>query len=81
MGYVTRRAERAAIRGGTSYIGFCLKLAAGAVVLGWPLGIMHHGHTTTLGWIIGAVWWAVLALLFVGWLTARPAKPAGTRRR
>lgn len=79
MGYLTNRAERAAVKGSASMVGPFFRLIAGVLVLFWPLGIMHHGHTTALGWIIGGVWWVILAIVAVAWVTARPAQ--GTRRR
>lgn len=67
MGYVTRRAERAAVKGGASLVGPFFKLIAVVLVIGWPLAIGHHGHTSVLGWIIAAVWWVILAALTAAW--------------
>lgn len=80
MGYLTRSAERAAVKGGASMVGPFFKLIAVVLVVGWPLAIGHHGHTSVLGWIIGAVWWVVLAVVAVAYQLGKP-KQAGARRR
>jgi hypothetical protein len=78
MGHLTRTAKRAAVQGRASMAVPFFKLIAVVLVVGWPLTIVHHA--SVLGWIIGAVWWVVLAVVVVAY---RPGKPrrARTRRR
>jgi hypothetical protein len=78
MGHLTRTAKRAAIQGRASMAVPFFKLIAVVLVAGWPLTIVHHA--SVLGWIIGAVWWAVLAGVVVACRLSKPRR-AGTRRR
>ena len=80
MGHLTRTAGRAAAKGRASMAVPFFKLVAVVLVVGWPLAIGHHGHTSVLRWIIGAVWWAVLAVVVVAYQLRKP-RPPGTRRR
>ena len=81
MGHLTRTAKRAAAKGRGSMAVPFFKLIAVVLVVGWPLAISHHGHRSVLGWIIGAVWWVVLAVVAVAYRLGRPKRPARARRR
>jgi hypothetical protein len=81
MGHLTRTAKRAAVKGRASMAVPFFKLIAVVLVVGWPLAIPHHGHTSVLGWIIGAVWWVVLAVVAVAYQLGKPKRRTGARRR
>jgi hypothetical protein len=81
MSRFTRTAKRAAAQGRASMAVPFFKLIAVVLVVGWPLAIVHHGHSSSvLGWIIGAVWWVGLAIVVVAYRLGKPRR-AGTRRR
>jgi hypothetical protein len=80
MGRLTRTAQRAAVKGRGSMAVPFFKLIAVVLVVGWPLAISHHGHRSVLGWIIGGVWWVVLAVVAVAYQLRKPKRP-GARRR
>jgi hypothetical protein len=81
MGHLTRTAKRAAVKGRASMAVPFFKLIAVVLVVGWPLAIGNHGHTSVLGWIIRAVWWVVLAVVAVAYQLRKPKRPARARRR
>ena len=82
MSRLTRTARRAAVKGRGSMAVPFFKLVAVVLVVGWPLAIIgHHGRTSVLGWIIGAVWWVVLAVAAVAYQHGKPKRPARARRR
>jgi hypothetical protein len=80
MGHLTRTAKRAALQGRASMAVPFFKLVAVVLVVGWPLVIVNHGPSPVLGWIIGAVWWVVLAVVVVAYRRGKPRR-AGMRRR
>lgn len=66
MGYLTRRAERAAVRGGASMIGPFFRLIAAVLVIGWPLGVWH----SWVGYVAEGLWLAAVAAVVVAWKLA-----------
>ena len=66
MGYLTRRAERAAVRGGASLAGPFFRLVAVVVVVGWPLGVWH----SWVGYVVEGLWLVLVAGVVVAWKLA-----------